>query len=462
MRRAIVIGGSVGGLCAARALDGFFDEVLVVERERFADSDGALRPRTPHLLLPRGALELEALFPGFVPKLKAAGAPSFDPGSSIAVRRAHGWQPIGHHGSEMLWASRELIATTVRALLQQQTRVRLIEQTRAVGLRYEGSPARRRINGVVLGNDDSEADELSAELVVDASGRHSHADDWLRDVGLCAPLRDTVDAHAGYASRIYRAPSDEDARSGSQGLLLEWHAPGLPRAGAMLPIEGDRFIVTLAGIEDQIPPTDEAGFRAFMRTLNSPALADAVARAEPLSEIAGSRATANVHRRYDRWRARLPGFIAVADAACAFNPIYGLGLSMAAACGSLLRAQLHQIGPQHPRFAERYFARQAELTSDAWRLASAADRLWPHTERGHGLASPALEAYFRLVLDASHFDPRLRRKLAPVFGLTAPLSRIFEPGFVAAVALSTSQRRLQQRLFGAHYAPDAPPLRIAR
>jgi flavin-dependent dehydrogenase len=361
----------------------------------------------------------------------------------------------------MLWASRELIAATARALLQQQTRVRLIEETRVIGLRYQGSPARRRVDGVLLSRDDNDDSELAAELVVDASGRHSHADDWLRDVGVLAPLRDKVDAHAGFASRIYRARPD-DARAGFQGLLLEWQAPGLPRGGALLPIEGDRWVVTLAGIDDQIPPTDEAGFRAFMRTLGSPALADAVAHAEPLSEIAGSRSTANVHRRYDRWRARLPGFIAVADAACAFNPIYGLGLSVAAACGSLLRAHLHQIGPQHPRFAERYFVRQAECTRDAWRLASAADQLWPHSEGARSFASPALEAYFRLVLDAGHFDPALRLRLGPVFGLTAPLSRLFEPSFVSAVMLSASRRRLQQRLFGASYVPDAPPLRIAR
>jgi 2-polyprenyl-6-methoxyphenol hydroxylase-like FAD-dependent oxidoreductase len=462
MRRAIVIGGSVGGLSAARALDGFFDEVVVIDRDSFPSEvqgrSGVPQSRHAHVLLERGALELEALFPGFMARMCAAGALSFDPGDGLAVRRVYGWQPIGAHGAEMLWASRDLLEFTLRKLLREQTRVRLLEQTRVVGLRYEGSPAHRKVIGVTLRGEHASATDLAAELVVDASGRHSHAEDWLRELGVTPPERDKVDSHAGYASRLYQAPAEKPAGWWWKGLWIEWQPPGLPRAGVICPIEGNRWMVTLVGIEDQIPPTDERGYLAFMRTLSSPLLADAVAQATPLSDIAGNRTMANLYRRYDRWRVRVPGFVAVADAVCAFNPIYGQGMSVAAVCAGLLRAQLHETGAQHPRFAERFFARQAQFMSTPWRLATGADFLWPNTEGKRPLSIPPLEAYMKLAFEAGHCDPQLRQHLAPVFGLTGSLARFFDPSFVSQVLLSTSRRRLQARLFGESYVPEAPPV----
>jgi 2-polyprenyl-6-methoxyphenol hydroxylase-like FAD-dependent oxidoreductase len=462
MRRAIVIGGSVGGLSAARALEGFFDEVVVIDRDSFPTTvkarSGVPQSRHAHVLLERGARELETLFPGFIAKMSAAGALTFDPGVGLAVRRVYGWQPLGPNGWDMLWASRDLLEFTLRKLLREQTRVRLVEQTRVVGLRYEGSPAHRKVIGVKLQGEHASATELAAELVVDASGRHSHAEDWLREIGLTPPVRDKVDLHAGYASRLYQAPAEKPADWWWKGLWIEWQPPGLPRAGVICPIEGDRWMVTLVGIEDQIPPTDERGYLAFMRTLSSPLLADAVARATPLSDIAGNRAMANLYRRYDRWRVRLPGFVAVADAVCAFNPIYGQGMSVAATCAGLLRDQLQESGPQDPRFAERFFARQARFVRTPWRLATGADFLWPNTEGKRPPSVPLIEAYMKLAFEAGHCDPEARLHLAPVFGLTGSLTRFFEPAFVSSVLLAASRRRLQARLFGESYVPEAPPV----
>src|SRR3954466_16234976 len=111
----------------------------------------------------------------------------------------------------MLWASRDLLEFTLGKLLRELTPVWLLEQTRVVGLRYEGSPAHRKVIGVTLRSEHASATELAADLVVDASGRHSHADDWLRELGVTPPERDKVDSHAGYASRLYQAPAEKPA-----------------------------------------------------------------------------------------------------------------------------------------------------------------------------------------------------------------------------------------------------------
>src|SRR5690349_10027536 len=66
---AIVIGASMGGLLAARALSDFYTTVTVLERDAFpatnAPRKGVPQGRHTHGLLARGSAVLEELFPGY-------------------------------------------------------------------------------------------------------------------------------------------------------------------------------------------------------------------------------------------------------------------------------------------------------------------------------------------------------------------------------------------------------------
>ena len=70
MSRAVVIGGSVAGMCAARVLCDFYDEVVLLDRDHYpaqvGHRAGVPQSRHAHALLVRGQRELEQLFPGFV------------------------------------------------------------------------------------------------------------------------------------------------------------------------------------------------------------------------------------------------------------------------------------------------------------------------------------------------------------------------------------------------------------
>ena len=67
---AVVIGGSVAGLCAARVLSKAFDRVTVLDRDVYPDEaqhrKGVPQSRHPHVLLDGGRQRLEELFPGFI------------------------------------------------------------------------------------------------------------------------------------------------------------------------------------------------------------------------------------------------------------------------------------------------------------------------------------------------------------------------------------------------------------
>ena len=77
-KRAIVIGAGMGGLAAAGALVGRFDEVVVLERDSLPDHPdhraGAPQGRHVHALLTAGQQALEGLYPGFTQAMVAAGA----------------------------------------------------------------------------------------------------------------------------------------------------------------------------------------------------------------------------------------------------------------------------------------------------------------------------------------------------------------------------------------------------
>jgi len=74
---AIVIGASMGGLLAARALSEFYASVTVLERDAFPISDaprkGVPQGSHAHGLLARGRDVIEDFFPGWADEVVASG-----------------------------------------------------------------------------------------------------------------------------------------------------------------------------------------------------------------------------------------------------------------------------------------------------------------------------------------------------------------------------------------------------
>jgi flavin-dependent dehydrogenase len=90
---AIVIGASLGGLLAARALANHFQSVMVLERDAFPAADvprkGVPQGRHGHGLLARGRDVIESFFPGWTdeasgPAACSATSPTTWTGSATA------------------------------------------------------------------------------------------------------------------------------------------------------------------------------------------------------------------------------------------------------------------------------------------------------------------------------------------------------------------------------------------
>ena len=269
----------------------------------------------------------------------------------------------------------------------------------------------------VLRRADGSAEELlSADLVVDASGRGSRSPAWLDALGYPPPEREQVQIGLAYATRTYRLPPD--ALDGDLATLIA-ATPQHPRTGAMQRLEGDRWMLTLAGILGDHPPTDPDGFVDFARSLQFPDIYDAVRDAEPLDDPVAFRFPASVRHRYERSPRFPAGLLAVGDAVCSFNPIYGQGMSVAALEALTLRRHLARgIEPQ-PR---RWFRDLARLVDVPWQMAAGGDLVFPGVQGRRTRKTPADEQLHHAAPRRRRPRPRPRHRLHPGrrAGLAAP------------------------------------------
>ena len=135
--------------------------------------------------------------------------------------------------------------------------------------------ARGRVTGVtVRSRADGTNTDLDADLVVDASGRNSHASEWLVALGYPLPRESVVNAFLGYSSRVYAPP--DGIETDWKAIVLTSRPPDSKRAGVLFPLNGGLWHVTLVGSGHDYPPTDESGLH---RVRQDAPLADPARRA---------------------------------------------------------------------------------------------------------------------------------------------------------------------------------------
>jgi 2-polyprenyl-6-methoxyphenol hydroxylase-like FAD-dependent oxidoreductase len=280
-----------------------------------------------------------------------------------------------------LICSRPLLEMTLYRRLADHPSLRLLQKHEVLGLHLDQRG--QQVTGVRLrrrGGLDSVGAELAADLVVDASGRGSHAPQWLASLGYIPPRETTINAFAGYTSRIYRRPADFDGSW--QMMRIRRTPPHDTRGGYILPLEGDRWLVTLIGMGRDYPPTDEAGFLAFARSLSSPRLYKAIEVAEPLTKVYGYRLTESRLRHYDQLPRYLEGFLVCGDAACALSPVHAQGMTAAVTGAHALADCLAEQRRRGDLFglAQTFQKQLRQTTSSIWQLVTEDDLRWPATE----------------------------------------------------------------------------------
>lgn len=325
---AIVIGAGVGGLLSAAALAGRYEHVTLVERDDLPAEPihrrGVPQGEQMHSVLALGQEAIEDLLPGISGTLRRAGAIWYDSPHDTASLNALGWTSRGPSEAWIFGVRRYVLE---HALRQQVLRIPNVAAVhgQAVGLR--ASADHRRVTGIALKNAD--ADAIDADLVIDSSGRTSHAADWVREWGYEPPAEEELVSDISYSTVVLRLPEDvlpKDLKG-----IVSPPTPTNLHGAVLLPCDKGLHQIAALGQNNTPPPIDREDYIAHLDRARTPIIAKIARAAEFLDGPKPFKIRGTRRRRWEDMADRPEGFVVVGDAVLALNPIYGQGMSVAAA-----------------------------------------------------------------------------------------------------------------------------------
>ena len=417
-KHAIVIGGSMAGLLATRVLADHFEQVTLVERDAFPaaaeNRRGVPQGRHTHGLLASGRLVLEKLFPGISQELADDGAVKGD------LARDSRWFLEGGcfrkftSGLDGLLMSRPFVETRVRRHVLSLPNVRTREACDVEGV--AATEDRQRVIGIRTAGE-----VVSADLVVDATGRGSHSPQWLEAMGYPKPEEERVEIAMGYTTRLFRRSLTD---LNGDGAVVIPPTPEGKRAGVMLAQEGDRWTVTLISYFGNYAPTELEGYIEFARNLPAPYIYEVIRRAEPISEPATARFPASVRRRYEKLDRFPQGYLVFGDAISSFNPMYGQGMSVSALEAMELKAVL---GEKASDLARSFFRRAGKVVDIPWSIVVGSDLRIPETKGPRNAGVNFVNWYMARLHRAAHHDPEAAMAFFKVGNLLEPPPSVMHP-----------------------------------
>ncbi|MGH3313470.1 MAG: FAD-dependent oxidoreductase [Streptomyces sp.] len=422
---AVIIGGSIGGLVAARTLARRFESVTVLDRDTLPEGADNRKgvPQSPHAhaLLISGRQKLEDLFPGLTDELIAGGAVPFDPGRDLLFHQMGALRTRFTSGQLGVSLTRAYLEHTIRRRVTALPNVEILDRTAVSGL--FGVPGR------VLGVELDDGRRLGASLVVDATGRSAgRTDRWLERLECPAPKTTTVKIDVGYTTRVMHRAGGE-LHDDALLYLMSAVPPHDKRAAAVFAVEGDRWMVTLGGWHRAHAPVDPEGFAAFADALPSPHMSELLARTKPVSDDDAERFLYPAARR--RWFERLKkvpeGFVALGDAICSFNPLYGQGMTVATLEAVELGRCLDRHGAATPAMARRFYRAASRVIDTPWQMSTSSDFMYPETVGAKGIGTDVLNRYVRQVMMASHVSVPAHRVMLDIQHLLAKPASVVRP-----------------------------------
>ena len=426
--RAVVMGGGIAGLLAAAALSECFEHVLVLDKDLLPP---APRPRRHvpqglhvHGILKGGEERIERLLPGTRAALLAAGGVPLRAGVEHRHFDGGAWLPPVDLGVTQHTQTRALLEHVIRARLLERPNVVVEDGTRVIetvlgedgvrGVRAEKSRKRKF---------------YPCELLVDASGRGNRLPRWLAEHGFGRVERSFCEMDICYVTGIFEKTPAWAGRVESRILRP---TPPDTRSGTLIPIEGDRWLLTLTGRFGDFPPTDLDGFLRFARELEDPTLHDMVAGGSLVEPISRYRIPRSIWTHFETME-RFPGrLVPLGDIVGSFNPLYAQGMTQCAQHALALLEQIQALGNDAAALGGVTFSRScreamAAITEHAWRASTLGDFAYPQT-RGNRPADLDQQLRFqRGVRALLARDESFYRLAFRVRSLLEPSTRFSEP-----------------------------------
>ncbi|MBE5106671.1 glutamate synthase [Bacillus thuringiensis] len=434
--KAIVIGGSMAGKFAAKALSTTFKEVVILEAGERWDGK-APRKRVPqsnhpHVLLKGGEKAIEELFPTITNELIEAGSIVNNFTRDLKWHQFGLWKQPFIGEVHMIQQSRPLLEWHIQKRIDQVSNITTKYETLVERLLIDGKF--NKVSGVkVKCLNTGIQEEIHADIVVDASGFGSKSIEWLREYDI-EVQEEKVRIDLFYATRMFRLKENE--KLDCCNMLMSPSFPENPYGVLIQTIEDNRYFVTFSGYANETAPQTDDEFYDFAENLSIPNVTDFLNKAEGITDIKTYKIPYQVRRRFDLVNNLPEGLLVVGDAQCRFDPVFGQGVSVAAMEAHQLQLLLQGRKQLDRTFTQQFYQKAANIIETPWEMTTTEVSRHPQLKRELTMKQNFQLWYTKQIyrLSASNSDVYIR--LVRVMNLIRSPFHLFHPKVLLTVLLN--------------------------
>ena len=462
---AVVIGGSIAGIAAAKVLTETFDRVIVLEKDdphrRREGRPGAAQGWHLHHLLTAGQIELERFFPGIVDDMVREGAFKVDMAAQYRIRLGGTWKKPGTSDIEIICAGRPLLEWCVRRRLDDEPRIDFRYESEVADLVFDR--AHNAIVGVAV-DKDGDFDVVPAEFVVDASGKNTRVPEFLDRIGIGAPEVEQDIINCFYSTMQHRVPPERQWQDKVMVICYAYR-PYEDTYAAQYYTDSSRTILStsLVAYNCYSPPRTAREFREFADLMPSPVVGENIDGLEPASPIYNFRYPNMLRLHYEKKRNLPRSLLAVGDAYTSADPVSGLGMSLALKEVREMQLLLGKCDPGHPDLPRRYYKSIAKMADTAWFVIREQNLRFDwmkDVDKKRPFYFRLLTWYMDRLVELVHDDLDAYREFLAVLHLVKPPLALMTPRMASRVIGKWARTRLsgQKTLIARNYENRTAPI----
>ncbi|PGA98777.1 FAD-dependent oxidoreductase [Bacillus toyonensis] len=434
--KAIVIGGSMAGKFAAKALSTSFKEVIILEVGEKWDGKASRKrvPQSnhPHVLLKGGEKAIEELFPTITNELIEAGSIINNFTRDLKWHQFGLWKQPFIGEVHMIQQSRPLLEWHIQKRIDQISNITITYETLVKGLLVDGKL--NKVCGVkVKYLETGMQEEVHADIVVDASGFGSKSIEWLREYEI-EVQEEKVRIDLFYATKMFKLKENEELDCCN--MLMSPSFPENPYGVLIQTIEENRYFVTFSGYANEKAPQTDDEFYDFAENLSIPNVTEFLNKAEGITDIKTYKIPYQVRRRFDLVNNVPEGLLVIGDAQCRFDPVFGQGVSVAAMEAHQLQLLLQSRKQLDKTFTQQFYIKAANIIETPWDMTTTEISRHPQLKRELTTKQKFQLWYTKQIYRLSASDSDVYIRLVRVMNLIRSPFHLFHPKVLLAVLLN--------------------------